>query len=85
MHKVKKKQTKQMTRSEWCVQGTKPLMYTHFNNQNQLFHGKRLKVIKSRFAKYGVRHVNSSKETFELQRKMSGVFFETHCMSRNKR
>jgi len=57
-----------MTRPEWRVQGTKPLVYSHVNNHNTDIHTYNcymIKVIKSRFAKYGVRHVNSSKETFK--------------------
>ena len=55
-----------MTPSEWRVQDTKPLMYTNFNKQNIHTYNRFLvKVIKLRFAKYGVRHVNSSKEMFK--------------------
>jgi len=49
-----------MTRPEWRVQGTKPLMYSHTNSHNiHSYNGYMIKVIKSRFAKYGVRHVNT--------------------------
>ena len=54
-------------RPEWRVQGTKPLMYSHINNHNTGTHIQLLddKVIKSRFAKYGIGHVNRLKETFK--------------------
>jgi len=41
-----------MTRPEWRVQGTKPLMYSHMNNHNTgiyTYNCEMIKVIKSRF------------------------------------